>query len=88
MGEGVGTVIEEQIYILIDTSESMVPSIQYVKDKLFLLMQVYGRPDRAGGVGWWHCDRRADIYPNRYLLEYDVQHTVCQGLTFPTHAGI
>ncbi|KAL3878601.1 hypothetical protein ACJMK2_030937 [Sinanodonta woodiana] len=34
-----GTVIEEQIYILIDTSESMVPSIQYVKDKLFLLMQ-------------------------------------------------
>ena len=35
-----GTVIEEQIYILIDTSESMVPSIQYVKDKLFLLMQV------------------------------------------------
>ena len=43
--------IEEQIYILIDTSESMVPSIQYVKDKLFLHMQVYGRPDRAGRVG-------------------------------------
>ena len=88
MGEGVGTVIEEQIYILIDTSESMVPSIQYVKDKLFLLVQVYSRPDRAGGVGWWYCDRRADRYPNRYLLEYGVQHTVCQGLTFPTHAGI
>lgn len=35
-----GTLIEEQLYILIDTSESMVPSIQYVKDKLFLLMQV------------------------------------------------
>lgn len=35
-----GTLIEDQIYILIDTSESMVPSIQYVKDKLFLLMQV------------------------------------------------
>jgi hypothetical protein len=35
-----GTLIEDQIYIVIDTSESMVPSIQYVKDKLFLLMQV------------------------------------------------
>ncbi|WAR00111.1 VWA3B-like protein [Mya arenaria] len=34
-----GTLIEDQVYILIDTSESMVPSIQYVKDKLFLLMQ-------------------------------------------------
>ncbi|KAL4230601.1 Von Willebrand factor A [Mactra antiquata] len=34
-----GTIIEDQIYIVIDTSESMVPSIQYVKDKLFLLMQ-------------------------------------------------
>lgn len=35
-----GTIIEDQIYLVIDTSESMVPSIQYVKDKLFLLMQV------------------------------------------------
>jgi hypothetical protein len=35
-----GTVIEDQIYILIDTSASMLPSIQYLKDKLFLLMQV------------------------------------------------
>lgn len=34
-----GTVIEDQIYILIDTSASMLPSIQYLKDKLFLLMQ-------------------------------------------------
>ena len=49
-------------------------------------MQVYSRPDSGGGGR--HCDRRADIYPNRYLLEYDVQHTVCQGLTFPAHAGI
>ena len=78
--------IEEQIYILIDTSESMVPSIQYVKDKLFLLMQVYSRPDSGGGG--WHCDRRADIYPHRYLREYGAQYTVCQGQTLPTHAGI
>ena len=49
-------------------------------------MQVYSRPDSGGGGR--HCDRRADRYPNRYLLEYGVQHTVCQGLTFPTHAGI
>lgn len=35
-----GTVIEDQIYIVIDTSASMLPSIQYLKDKLFLLMQV------------------------------------------------
>ncbi|XP_013387557.1 von Willebrand factor A domain-containing protein 3B [Lingula anatina] len=34
-----GTVIEDQIYILIDTSGSMAPSIQFVKDKLFVLMQ-------------------------------------------------
>ena len=34
-----GTVIEDQIYILIDTSASMSPHIQFVKDKLFVLMQ-------------------------------------------------
>ena len=35
-----GTVIEDQIYILIDTSASMNPHIQFVKDKVFVLMQV------------------------------------------------
>jgi len=35
-----GTVIEDQIYILVDTSASMAPHIQFVKDKLFVLMQV------------------------------------------------
>lgn len=35
-----GTVIEDQIYFLIDTSASMGPHIQFVKDKLFVLMQV------------------------------------------------
>ena len=34
-----GTVIEDQIYFLIDTSASMQPHIQFVKDKLFILMQ-------------------------------------------------
>ncbi|VDH98103.1 Hypothetical predicted protein [Mytilus galloprovincialis] len=34
-----GTVIEDQIYVLIDTSASMLPSITFVKDKLFILMQ-------------------------------------------------
>lgn len=34
-----GTVIEDQVYILIDTSASMEHSIQFVKDKLYLLMQ-------------------------------------------------
>ncbi|CAD5114251.1 DgyrCDS3392 [Dimorphilus gyrociliatus] len=34
-----GTVIEDQIYFLIDTSASMAPHIQFVKDKLFVLMQ-------------------------------------------------
>ncbi|XP_041356704.1 von Willebrand factor A domain-containing protein 3B-like isoform X3 [Gigantopelta aegis] len=34
-----GSIIEDQIYILIDTSASMQPSIQFVKDKLFVLMQ-------------------------------------------------
>ena len=35
-----GTVIEDQIYILVDTSASMNPHIEFVKDKLFTLMQV------------------------------------------------
>lgn len=35
-----GTVIEDQIYIIIDTSASMLPSIQFLKEKLFVLMQV------------------------------------------------
>jgi hypothetical protein len=35
-----GTVIEDQVYFLIDTSSSMQPHIQFVKDKLFVLMQV------------------------------------------------
>ena len=35
-----GTVIEDKIYILIDTSASMKPHLQFVKDKLFILMQV------------------------------------------------
>ncbi|ELT91033.1 hypothetical protein CAPTEDRAFT_168755 [Capitella teleta] len=34
-----GTVIEDQVYFLIDTSSSMQPHIQFVKDKLFVLMQ-------------------------------------------------
>ena len=36
-----GTVIENKIYFLIDTSASMATNIQFVKDKLFTLMQVY-----------------------------------------------
>ena len=35
-----GTVIEEQMYFLLDTSASMAPHIQFVKDKMFVLMQV------------------------------------------------
>lgn len=35
-----GTVIENKIYILVDTSGSMEPHMQFVKDKLFILMQV------------------------------------------------
>ena len=35
-----GTVIEEQMYFLLDTSSSMAPHIQFVKDKMFVLMQV------------------------------------------------
>ena len=34
-----GTVIEDQIYVLIDTSASMLPSISFLKDRLFVLMQ-------------------------------------------------
>ncbi|XP_076467947.1 von Willebrand factor A domain-containing protein 3B-like isoform X2 [Babylonia areolata] len=34
-----GTVVEEEIYILIDTSASMQHSIQFVKERLFVLMQ-------------------------------------------------
>ena len=35
-----GTVIEDQVYFLIDTSASMSPHMEFVKDKLFVLMQV------------------------------------------------
>ena len=35
-----GTVIEDQVYFLIDTSVSMSPHMEFVKDKLFVLMQV------------------------------------------------
>lgn len=35
-----GTIIERRLYVIIDTSGSMAPSIQFVKDKLFLLLQV------------------------------------------------
>ena len=41
-----GTVVEDEIYILIDTSASMQHSIQFVKERLFVLMQVSGF--------WWH----------------------------------
>ena len=41
-----GTVVEDEIYILIDTSASMQHSIQFVKERLFVLMQVSGC--------WWH----------------------------------
>ena len=36
-----GTVIEDKIYFLIDTSASMSPHMEFVKDKLFVLMQVH-----------------------------------------------
>jgi hypothetical protein len=35
-----GTVVEDEIYIIIDTSSSMQHSIQFVKERLFVLMQV------------------------------------------------
>ena len=35
-----GTLCEDQLYILIDTSASMQPSLGFVKQKLFVLMQV------------------------------------------------
>ena len=38
-----GTVIEDKIYFLIDTSASMAPHMEFVKDKLFVLMQVKKR---------------------------------------------
>ena len=50
-----GTVIEDQIYILIDTSASMAPHIQFLKDKLFVLMQVINL--------WW----QTSLYNNYYI---------------------
>ncbi|XP_059179164.1 von Willebrand factor A domain-containing protein 3B-like isoform X2 [Physella acuta] len=34
-----GTLVEDQIYLLIDISASMRPSIEFIKNKLFVLMQ-------------------------------------------------
>ncbi|PAA54128.1 hypothetical protein BOX15_Mlig010461g1, partial [Macrostomum lignano] len=34
-----GTIVEDQVYFLIDTSASMEPSIGFVKDKLYILIQ-------------------------------------------------
>lgn len=34
-----GTILEEQLYILIDTSSSMQPQLQFIKDRIYLLLQ-------------------------------------------------
>lgn len=40
-----GTILEEQVYILIDTSLSMKDKLSLVKEKLFQLMQVSSHPE-------------------------------------------
>ena len=40
-----GTIVEEQMYVLIDTSASMQPQLQFIKDRIYLLLQVRLRPN-------------------------------------------
>lgn len=35
-----GTIVEDHVYLLIDTSESMLPHMQFLKDRIYLLLQV------------------------------------------------
>ncbi|XP_053399868.1 von Willebrand factor A domain-containing protein 3B-like isoform X2 [Mercenaria mercenaria] len=69
-----GTLIEDQIYIVIDTSESMVPSIQYVKDKLFLLMQEQLRHKMKFNLIAFNS--KAQVWQNRLV---DVTETSLEG---------
>lgn len=69
-----GTIIEDQIYIVIDTSESMVPSIQYVKDKLFLLMQEQLRHKMKFNLIAFNT--KAQVWQNRLV---DVTETSLEG---------
>ncbi|XP_052792048.1 von Willebrand factor A domain-containing protein 3B-like [Mya arenaria] len=69
-----GTLIEDQVYILIDTSESMVPSIQYVKDKLFLLMQEQLRHKMKFNLTAFNS--KAQVWQNRLV---EVTETSLEG---------
>ena len=53
-----GTVLEKNIYILIDTSKSMQNHIAFVREKLLLLIQVEYSSDRL------ICKALFDIFRN------------------------
>ncbi|KAJ8298494.1 hypothetical protein KUTeg_025025 [Tegillarca granosa] len=83
-----GTVIEDQIYIIIDTSASMLPSIQFLKEKLFVLMQEQLRHKMK--VNFVSFNSKAVAWQNR-LVEVDehslqsawkwIQNLSCWGST-------
>ncbi|CAH1777455.1 unnamed protein product [Owenia fusiformis] len=83
-----GTVLEDQVYFLIDVSGSMVPSIQFVKDKLFVLMQEQLRHKQkvnfvafsSKAVPW--KDRLVDVNERNLQGAWAwIQSLSCQGST-------
>ncbi|XP_076446673.1 von Willebrand factor A domain-containing protein 3B-like isoform X2 [Babylonia areolata] len=89
-----GTVVEDEIYILIDTSASMQHSMQFVKERLFILMQEQLRHKskfnilafNSKVIGW--RDRLTDV--NEHSLQSAwkwVQDLTCWGST-NTYAAI
>ncbi|BFZ14861.1 hypothetical protein BsWGS_17900 [Bradybaena similaris] len=89
-----GTLVEEQIYILIDTSASMENSLEFVKQKIFVLMQEQLRYKKkfniiafnSKAVAW--KDKIVDVSEHSLRAAWTwVQSLTCSGST-NTHAAI
>ncbi|GFR58512.1 von Willebrand factor A domain-containing protein 3B [Elysia marginata] len=83
-----GTVVEDMIYILIDTSASMQPSLGFVKQKLFVLMQEQLRHKKkfnlvtfnSKAAGW--KDRLVEVSERSLQSAWSwVQNLSCWGTT-------
>ncbi|CAG5130703.1 unnamed protein product [Candidula unifasciata] len=89
-----GTLVEEHVYILIDTSASMENSLAFVKQKIFVLMQEQLRYKKqfniiafnTKAVAW--KDRIVDVSEHSLRAAWAwVQSLTCSGST-NTHAAI
>ncbi|XP_074651656.1 von Willebrand factor A domain-containing protein 3B-like [Tubulanus polymorphus] len=83
-----GTVIEEQIYIIVDTSGSMEPSMDFVKDKMYILMQEQLRHKQRFNILAFNSrvypwrDRLVDVCESNLQSAWQwVKDLTCQGST-------